>query len=388
MLRIGIVVGEASGDLLAASLIAALQGQYPDAVFEGIAGPQMQALGAKSLYSMERLSVMGLFEVLGRYLELQRMRQNLIRHFIANPPDVFIGVDAPDFNLVIEAQLKAHGIKTVHYVSPSVWAWRQYRMRKIKRSVDLMLTLFPFEAKFYQQWDIPVQFVGHPLADTIPMQEDRDDAREILANIHKVDSNEEVLVMLPGSRISEVSRLAAIFIRTAENCLRRRPGLQILVPFVNKKTRILFEAIWRKNAPDLALVLIDGHSREVMAVADVVLLASGTAALEAMLLKKPMVVAYRLSALSYPLVRMLIKVDSVSLPNLLAGEIIVPELIQSQASPEYLTEAVLDYFIQPQRLEKLRSHYQVIHASLKQNASRSAARAILGLITANTINEA
>ena len=375
MLRIGIVAGEASGDLLASGLIKAIQEYYPDTIFEGIAGPQMQALGVKTLYPMERLSVMGLFEVLGRYRELSSMRRDLIRHFIDNPPDVFIGVDAPDFNHVIEARLKAHQIKTVHYVSPSVWAWRQYRLRKLKQAVDLMLTLFPFEARFYQQHDIPVRFVGHPLADMIPMQPDQQQARRDLA----VPEDGEILAILPGSRISEVSRLADSFVQAAVRCVQQRPNLKILVPLVNEQTRVLFEQAIQRHAPELPISLIDSRSREVMAAADVVLLASGTAALEAMLLKKPMVVAYRLSALSYPLARLLVKVDNVSLPNLLAGEKLVPELIQKQANPLALSEAVLAYFEQPQRSAELRQRFSDIHKTLQQDASHRAAEGVLEL---------
>jgi lipid-A-disaccharide synthase len=376
MLRIGIVVGEVSGDLLAAGLIKAIQEHHPDAVFEGIAGPRMLELGAKSLYPMERLSVMGLFEVLGRYRELSRVRRSLIQHFIDNPPDVFIGVDAPDFNHVIEAQLKAHKIKTVHYVSPSVWAWRRYRLRKIKQAVDLMLTLFPFEAQFYQQQGIPVRFVGHPLADIIPMVPDQLQARRDLM----LSEEGEILAILPGSRVSEVSRLADSFVQAGARCLQQRPGLRLLVPLVNEQTRLLFVQAIRRNAPDLPITLVDGRSRDVMAAADVVLLASGTAALEAMLLKKPMVVAYRLSALSYPLARLLVKVDSVSLPNLLAGEKLVPELIQSQAGPEQLSTAVLDYLQHPGHCADLQQRFSFIHESLRQDASHSAATAILELL--------
>jgi len=379
MLRIGIVAGEASGDLLAGGLIKAILERHPDAVIEGIAGPCMQQQGARSLYPLERLSVMGLFEVLGRYRELSRMRRDLIRYFIDNPPDVFIGVDAPDFNHVIEARLKARGIKTVHYVSPSVWAWRQYRLRKIKQAVDLMLTLFPFEAKFYQQQDIPVRFVGHPLADMIPLQTDQQQARQALA----LEQADEVLAILPGSRVSEVSRLADCFVQTAVSCVAQRPGLKLLVPLVNEPTRKLFEQAVKRHAPALPVTLVTGRSREVMAAADVVLLASGTAALEAMLLKKPMVVAYRLSALSYPLARLLVKVDSVSLPNLLAGEQLVPELIQGQANPEQLSRAVLTYFEQPQLAAELRQRFKAIHKTLQLDASQCAAESILELVASN-----
>ncbi len=376
MLHIGIVAGEASGDILGGALLQAIRARYPDTIIEGIAGPNMQHHGARSLYPMERLSVMGLFEVLGRYRELSRMRKSLIQYFIDNPPDIFIGIDAPDFNHVIEARLKEKGIKTVHYVSPSVWAWRQYRLNNIKQAVDLMLTLFPFEAQFYQQHDIPVQFVGHPLADMIPMQTDRQAARDQFG----LTRDDEVIAVLPGSRTSEVSRLSRVFVQTMERCVDQRPQLKFLVPLVNEPTRDLFEGAIKQIAPDLPVQIVTGHSREVMAAADVVLLASGTAALEAMLLKKPMVVAYRLSALSYPLARLLVKVDSVSLPNLLAGEKLVPELIQGEASPDRLSEAVLGFFTHPQHTIYLRQRFAEIHRTLQQNASEKAATAILQII--------
>lgn len=376
MLRIGIVAGEASGDMLGGGLIHAIRERHPDAVFEGIAGPRMQEEGAHSLYPLERLSVMGLFEVLGRYRELSRMRRNLIRHFIDNPPDVFIGIDAPDFNHVIETQLKDRGIKTVHYVSPSIWAWRQYRLRKLKRAVDLMLTLFPFEARFYEEHDIPVRFVGHPLADMIPLQPDVHEARVAFGLEHA----DEVLAILPGSRVSEVSRLAPDFVRAAQRCVEKRPGLKLLVPLVNERTRAIFEAAVQRHAPELPVTIIDGRSREVMTAANVVLLASGTAALEAMLLKKPMVVAYRLSPLTYQLARFLVKVDVYSLPNLLAGETLVPEIIQHDVTPERLSATVLDYFENPLHATALQQRFTEIHKTLQQNASASAAKAILDLV--------
>lgn len=376
MLRIAIVAGETSGDLLGGGLVHAIRERYPDAVFEGIAGPRMQEEGVRSLYPLERLSVMGLFEVLGRYRELVRMRRNLIQHFIDNPPDVFIGIDAPDFNHVIEARLKARGIRTVHYVSPSVWAWRQYRLRKLRRAVDLMLTLFPFEASFYDEHAIPVRFVGHPLADMIPLQPDVHAARQAFGFEH----GDEVLAILPGSRVSEVSRLADDFVQAAQRCASQRPGLKFLVPLVNAQTRSIFEAAVQRYAPELPLTIVDGCSREVMTAADVVLLASGTAALEAMLLKKPMVVAYRLSPLTYQLARLLIKVEVYSLPNLLAGEKLVPEIIQHDVTPDRLCASVLEFFDEPQRALALQRRFSEIHRTLQKNASVSAATAVLELL--------
>jgi lipid-A-disaccharide synthase len=373
--RFGIVAGEASGDLLGAGLIAAIKQRHPDAVFEGIAGPQMIAAGAVSLYPMERLSVMGLVEVLGRYRELIGIRRRLGEHFLANPPDVFIGIDAPDFNLGLERRLRKAGIKTAHYVSPSVWAWRQRRVKKIARSTDLMLTLFPFEASFYEQHRMPVRFVGHHLADTIPLEVDQAASRRAL----DLPVDGEILALLPGSRTSELRFLAATFIDTARWLCERRPGLTVVVPLVNAERRAQFEAALAQCENPPPLVLVDGRSREVMAAADVVLLASGTAALEAMLLKRPMVVAYRLAALTYWLVKRMIKVDKVSLPNLLAGEHLVPELIQHDATPEKLGAAVLNYLENPQASAAVNARFDAIHRDLRRNASSEAADAILQL---------
>jgi len=376
-LRFGIVAGEASGDLLGAGLITAIKQQYPDAVFEGIAGPQMIAAGANSLFPMDRLSVMGIVEVLGRYRELLGIRRQLATHFKQNPPDVFIGIDAPDFTLGLEKQLRITGIKTVHYVSPSVWAWRQGRVKKIAVSTDLMLTLFPFEAHFYQRYQVPVRFVGHPLADTIPLEVDKQSARQQL----NLSLDHEILALLPGSRSNELHYLAQPFIETACWLQSRRPNLEFVVPLANNERRTQFEqamAEIKTQGRELPrLTLVDGRSREVMAAADVVLLASGTAALEAMLLKRPMVVAYKLAPLTYWLAKRLVKVDNVSLPNLLANETLVPELIQHEATAENLGQKVLAYFENPSMMDDLNQRFTDIHQILRQNASKQAADAIL-----------
>lgn len=375
-MRFGIVAGEASGDLLGAGLINAIKQKYPQAEFEGIAGPAMQAAGARSLFPMDRLSVMGIVEVLGRYRELLGIRRQLAGYFRNNPPDAFIGIDAPDFNLGLEQQLRASGIKTVHYVSPSVWAWRQRRVRKIARSTDLMLCLFPFEEEFYQRHQVAVSCVGHPLADMVPLQVDRLAAREKLG----LPKQGEILALLPGSRSNELHYLSAPFIETARWLLQRRPGLHFVVPLANEKRRAQFEQALAgvDNAPPMSL--LDGQSREVMAAADVVLLASGTAALEAMLLKRPMVVAYKLAPFTHWLTMRMLKVDNVSLPNLLAGERLVPELIQQQATPASLGQALLDYFQQPEKSARLHQRFDEIHRSLRRNASETAAQAILQLL--------
>ncbi len=376
-LRFGIVTGEASGDLLGAGLITAIKQQYPDAIFEGIAGPQMIAAGASSLFPMDRLSVMGIVEVLGRYRELLGIRRQLAMHFKQNPPDAFIGIDAPDFTLGLEKQLRVAGIKTVHYVSPSVWAWRQWRMKKIAVSTGLMLTLFPFEARFYQKYQVPVHFVGHPLADTIPLVVDKQAARQPL----NLSTDTEILALLPGSRSNELHYLARPFIETACWLQVRRPNLEFIVPLVNNERRTQFEqamAEIKAQGRELPrLTLIDGQSREVMAAADVVLLASGTAALEAMLLKRPMVVAYKLAPLTYWLAKRLVKVENVSLPNLLANETLVPELIQDEATPENLGQKLLAYFENPSIIDNLNQRFTDIHQTLRQDASQQAADAIL-----------
>lgn len=378
-LRFGVVAGEASGDLLGASLIKAIKQRFPDSIFEGIAGPAMIEQGAKSLFPMDRLSVMGIVEVLGRYRELHGIRQKLAEHFKNNPPDVFIGIDAPDFNLGLEQRLHDANIKTVHYVSPSVWAWRQGRVKKIHKSTDLMLTLFPFEAEFYKEHHVPVSFVGHPLADIIPLQTDKSSAREKLS----IPLEGEVLALLPGSRSNELQYLGGVFLEAVKWLKKELPNIEVVVPLANRNRRQQFKEILKKTNDAPSLKLIDGQSREVMASADVILLASGTAALEAMLLKKPMVVAYKLSPITYWIAKWLVKVESVSLPNLLARETLVPEYIQHEATPENLGRAVLAYFKSTEKSEKLHQRFNDIHKSLRQDASNKAADAILQLIGKN-----
>ncbi len=373
-LRIALVAGETSGDMLGAGLMRALLELHPNIEFEGIGGPRMAAEDCKSLYPMERLAVTGLTEVLGRLRELLGMRRQLAGYFIRRPPDVFIGIDAPDFNLGLEQRLREAGIPVVHYVSPSVWAWRQYRVRKIARSVDLMLTLFPFETEIYRRHGIPVACVGHPMADEIDLQPDPRPARERLGL-----PDTPVIALLPGSRENEVRRLGPLMLQVAQWCLQQRPQLGFVAPMAGAGVRALFERQIAEQGNALPLTLYDGNARELMRAADAVLLASGTATLEAMLLKKPMVVCYRLSPLSFWLMRQLVKVEHVSLPNLLAGRALVPELLQRDATPENLGRALLqalDGVGQAERLE----HYRAIHRDLRKDASRRAAERVLGLI--------
>lgn len=377
-MRIGIVAGEASGDILGAGLISAIKQKYPDAVFEGIAGPGMIEQGAQSLFPMDRLSVMGLTEVFGRYLELLGVRKQLAEHFIANPPDVFIAIDAPDFNLGLELKLRRAGIKTVHYVSPSVWAWRQYRIKKIARAVDLMLTLFPFEAEFYRQHNVPVTFVGHPLADMIELEPDQAAYRAQL----QLPVDKKIVAILPGSRSTELRYLADDFLQTASWLLEREPDLHFVAPMANAHRREQFEAAMGRLNQYLPLTILDGQSRAAMAAADVVLLASGTAALEAMLLKKPMVVAYRVAPITYWVYKPLVRVSNFCLPNLLAGERLVSEFIQHDLTPQALGAALLDFLQQPQHTQQLAQRFLSIHETLKCNANEQAAKAILSLVEA------
>ena len=371
-----IVAGEASGDILGAGLIRSLRLRYPNARFVGIGGDEMIAEGFHSLVPMERLSVMGLVEVLGRIRELFEIRARLMNYLLATPPDVVIGIDSPDFTLGIERRCRDAGIPTAHYVSPSVWAWRQKRIFTIAKSVNLMLTLFPFEARFYEEHSVPVAFVGHPLADRIPMMPDTAGARQSLGLLEDAP----VLAILPGSRGGEVERLGTLFLEAARWIQGRRPDLQLVIPCVNrdreKQVRALVEALDVK----LAVTIVRGRSREVMASSDVVLLASGTATLEAMLLKKPMVVGYRLSRVSYALVSRLVKVPYVALPNLLAKEQLVPELLQDDASPESLGEAVLERLENESERARLTAAFSQLHEQLRQGADEQSAAAVSALI--------
>ncbi|MES2141460.1 MAG: lipid-A-disaccharide synthase [Pseudomonadota bacterium] len=375
-LRIGIVAGEASADLLAADLLKSLKLRGIPFIAEGIAGPEMQKQGCRSLFPMETLSVMGLGEILKQLPELLRVRRQLIHYFISNPPDVFIGVDAPEFNLDVEKKLKQHAIPTVHYVSPSVWAWRRWRLKKIAKGVDLMLTLFPFEKRFYEEYSIPVECVGHPLADVIPLESDTLLARQSLA----LPESAQIIALLPGSRRNEIDYLGRLFLETAQRCQKKNPALVFVTAMINKEREAQFSLLKRTIAPELPLILIQGQSRQVMAAADVILLASGTATLEAMLLKKPMVVAYRMSALSYCMAKLLIKVDHIALPNLLANKPLVPEFIQENATSENLSQALFCYLNNPNIASTLQKEFLVLHQQLRGNASEKAVNAILKLL--------
>src|SRR5690554_346185 len=369
-MHIAMLAGEASGDILGAGLIQALKTHYPDARFSGIGGEKMQALGFESLFAMDRLSVMGIAEPLKRLPELLRIRKRIKQYCLEQQVDVFIGIDSPDFNLNIERFVKQHGIPSVHYVSPSVWAWRQGRIKGIKKSVDLMLTLLPFEAAFYQQHAVPVCFVGHPLADEIAMQTDTQAARKALA----IDADKTVLCLMPGSRAGEVAKMAALFLQVAEQ-LPQQANSVFLLPAANAARKEQIHTILQQF-PNLPVHVLDGQSHLAMAAADAVLLASGTTALEAMLFKKPMVVAYKASALSYAIISRMVKSRFVSLPNLLADKALVPELIQSDARLDTLLPEVEKSLYDVNYREAQQAMFDSLHESLKADASATAASAI------------
>ncbi|MFG0720475.1 lipid-A-disaccharide synthase [Pseudomonas sp. GLN_6] len=370
LMRVALVAGEASGDILGAGLMQALKAQYPQIEFIGVGGPLMQAQGLTSYFPMERLSVMGLVEVLGRLPELLSRRKRLINTLITEKPDVFIGIDAPDFNLTLELKLRQAGIKTVHYVSPSVWAWRQKRVLKIREACDLMLTLFPFEAQFYQDNQVPVRFVGHPLADTIPQQADRTAARDAL----NLSNDQPVVALLPGSRGGEVARLGSLFLDAAVRLRTLRPGIQFVLPCSSPERRAQLEQLLVGR--DLPLTLLNGRSHEALAACDAVLIASGTATLEALLYKRPMVVAYKVAPLTYRILKRLVTSAYISLPNLLAERLLVPEMIQDAATPEALAQLLAPLL---DGGEVQTEGFDVIHRALRRDASVQAAKAVLQL---------
>lgn len=372
-LRIALVAGEASGDILGSGLMRAIKVRHPDAEFIGVGGPLMEAEGLTTYFPMERLSVMGLVEVLGRLKELLARRKELIQTLISEKPDVFIGIDAPDFTLNIELRLRQAGIKTVHYVSPSVWAWRQKRVLKIREGCDLMLTLLPFEARFYEEKGVPVRFVGHPLADTIPLEADRDAARAQL----KLGPG-PVVALMPGSRGGEVGRLGALFFDAAERLLAVRPEMRFVLPCASPQRRAQIEQLLQGRK--LPLTLLDGQSHLALAACDAVLIASGTATLEALLYKRPMVVAYRLAPLTFWILKRMVKSPYVSLPNLLAQRMLVPELLQDAATADSLAGHLLPLL---DNGAAQTAGFDEIHRILRRDASNQAADAVLNLIGAS-----
>lgn len=376
-LRIGIVAGEISGDLLGADLIKSLR-QFSSRPIEfcGIGGARMLAENFHSLFDIERLAVMGFVEPLKRLPELLAMRKSLREHFMSWRADIVIGIDAPDFNLGLELWLRERGIKTAHYVSPSVWAWRQGRIHKIKRAVDLMLTLFPFEEQFYRDHAVPVACVGHPLADQFPLMPDAAEARAQL----QIDPKKSVVALLPGSRGSEVAQVGADFLHTAAWLLQRRADLHFVLPAANAERRAQIETLLAGREDSLPIQILNGQSQLAMTAADIVLMTSGTTTLEALLLKKPMVVAYRMGSWSYALVRRLVKAPFISLPNLLAGRELVPERLQNEVRADVLGPLLLERLNNRTMRAELEREFLHIHESLRRNASARAAGALLNLL--------
>lgn len=373
----GIVAGEKSGDILGASLILELRKRHPDAQFVGIGGEAMIAAGCRSLFDMERLAVMGFVEPLGRLPELFAIKRKLVKLFTANPPCVFIGIDAPDFNLRLEAQLHKAGLKTVHYVSPSVWAYREKRIVAIKKAVDLMLTLFPFETSIYKQHQIPVTCVGHPLADQIGFDDEREQSRSALG----IASDTKVIALMPGSRSGEINRLAPVFFDAAMKALQQNPDLRFLIPFSSKDNKRLLNNIMSQlgllSGDEFTLV---EDSRQAMGASDFVVMASGTATLEALLLRRPMVICYKLATLTYALASRMVKIPNVGLPNLLAGRRLVPEFLQNGVTAIAINNEISKFLAQPEASAETLNHFDAIHKSIRLNASSKAAIAIESLI--------
>ncbi len=375
-MKIAILAGEASGDLLGAQLIQALRKAYPDLEVEGMGGPAMQAAGFKSLFDIERLNVMGFIEPLKRLPDLLKLRRDLYQHFIENKPDVFIGIDAPDFNIGLELKLREAGIKVVHYVSPSVWAWRQNRIHKIKKAVDLMLTLLPFEAAFYEKHAVPVKYVGHPLAEKIPLEPDKLVARKSLA----LEADVTYIALMPGSRKQEIRHMAEPFLLAAQKLWMQKPNLRFITSQINELRYQEFYAAFQQYTPELPIQFFKRRSQEVLTAADAVVVTSGTATLETMLYKQPMVIAYKMSRFTYQLAKYLVKTPYAGLPNLLANELLVPELIQDAATPDAIAAHLKDYIDYPEKVRALKQRYLELHKMLKMPSGQLAAEAILAQI--------
>ena len=371
---VGIVAGEASGDSLGGHLMQALKALRPDVEFVGIGGPKMQSAGLKVLFPMEKLAVFGYVEVLRHYREITGIRSQLRRYFLKNRPALFIGIDAPDFNLDLEIVFKRRGIPTVHYVSPSIWAWRGERIKKIKRAVTHMLTLFPHESEIYRNAGVQVDYVGHPMADLLPLRPDRAKMRETM----RIPLQATVFALLPGSRQSEVKQLARLYIETAKLILQKIPEARFLVPLASRETRMIFEqALYDCGVEELGFSLLFGHAQDAMIAADMVLVASGTATLECALLKRPMVITYRLNKLTW---RMMIRKSYLpyfGLPNILCGRFVVPEIMQDDATPENLAQALLNLLNDQDAVTQLEETFTVLHRTLRQNTAQKAAAAIL-----------
>jgi lipid-A-disaccharide synthase len=375
-LCIALVAGEASGDTLGAGMIRVLKKLHPNSQFIGIGGPRMLAEGMQSRVSMERLSVMGLVEVLGRLRELLRIRKDLVAWLIEQQPDVFIGIDAPDFTLGVERKLRDAGIPTVHYVSPSIWAWRENRVLGIRQSTDLMLTLFPFEEEVYRRHQVAVQCVGHTLADQIPLNPDRGAARATMG----IAPETKLLALMPGSRNGELRKLGLLFLQTAAWCHEREPQLRFVMPCASPERKEQMQAIIAESGIDLPLELLDAQAHQALAACDAVLIASGTATLEAMLFKRPMVVAYRMAGLTFKILKRLVKVGHVALPNLLAKREVVPEFLQDVATPEAMGVALLRLLGPTEERAETLATFMQLHEMLRRDADHAAAQAVLDLL--------
>lgn len=374
MARVAMVAGEASSDQLAAHLIAALKLHLPEAMFYGIGGPKMQREGFDSLWPAEKLAVRGYAEVLRHYPAITRMRRQLLRRLLRDRPDVFIGVDGSDFNLWLEKRLKRCGIPTIHFVSPSIWAWRRNRMGKIIQSVSHILALYPFEPALYRDTAVRCSYVGHPLADVIPLDIDQRVVRERL----DVPLERPVVTLMPGSRQSELHFMAETFVETAKLLLARYPGVQFLVPLVSRETRVQFEtALWKLKADELPFTLMFGHAADAIAASDAVLVASGTATLETALVGRPMVIAYKMSPWSWRLMRGMRYLPWVGLPNILAGRYVVPEFLQDDATPDNLAQALGNLLVDRQARAAISRVFQGIHRLLRQDTAQKAADAVL-----------
>ncbi len=373
--RIAMVAGEPSGDLLASHLIVALKERLPDAIFYGIGGPKMQGRGFDSWWPMEKLSVMGYWDALKHYREIAGIRRQLKKRLLDLKPDIFIGVDAPDFNLGLESALKSAGVRTIHYVSPSIWAWRGGRIKKIGSAVNRVLALFPMEPPLYEKENIPVTYVGHPLADIIPMQTSKKVVREKLA----LPRDYPIFAMLPGSRKGELEMMADTFVQTAKIiCERFLPNAIFVVPLTTRETRLQFEAaIYRQQAADIPFRLLFGHAQDALGAADVSLVASGTATLEAALIKRPMVITYKIAKFSYWLMKRMAYQPYVGLPNVLAGRYVVPEILQDEATPENLAEALIKLYEDKENAEAVEEAFTDMHWQLRQNTAEKAANAVI-----------
>lgn len=380
-LRVGLVAGETSGDTLGAALIAAIRARVPDAQFFGMAGPKMVALGCEAWASSDDLGVMGLVEVVTHLPRLLRLRRTLIERFIEARPDVVVGIDVPDFNLGLEKKLKRAGLRTVQYVSPQVWAWRQGRVKTIGQSTDLVLCLLPFETEFYARHGVRAEFVGHPLADQIPLDIDREGARRALG----LDPAARVVALLPGSRMGEVERLASDFVGAAAWIAAREPDTKFVAPMASQRVRESFEKHCALVAGAPQIAVLDGQAQRALAAADAVIVASGTATLETTLTKRPMVVAYRLGAITAFLLRRLglVKVPYFSQPNLLLGRRRVPEFFQEAVTPSALGEALLGQLADPAQVAQLQREFLGVHEVLRRGGADRAATAILDYVRGN-----